>query len=174
MLRLRPYKPCDAKTIVSWIGDEVSFRKWCADRFDHYPITADDLNRHYDAFADSDSFYQMTAFDETGVVGHMIMRFIDKEKRVLRFGFVIVDDKKRGMGYGKRMLELAVKYAFEILKVDKITLGVFENNEAAHMCYKAVGFQETPTGEARFCRFFGEDWKCIELEMERTKGESCE
>lgn len=167
MLRLRPYKACDAETIVSWIGDEVAFRKWSADRFDHYPLTAEDLNRHYDGFADSDSFFEMTAFDETGVVGHMIMRFIDEQKTVIRFGFVIVDDKKRGMGCGKRMLELAVKYAFEILGVEKITLGVFENNEPAHMCYKAVGFRETPTGEAKFCRFFGEEWKCLELELKR-------
>ena len=85
----------------------------------------------------------------------------------IRFGFVIVDDKKRGMGCGRRMLELAVKYAFEILGVEKITLGVFENNEPAHMCYKAVGFRETPTGEAKFCRFFGEEWKCLELELKR-------
>ena len=28
MLRLRPYKKCDAKRIVSWIKDEISFRKW--------------------------------------------------------------------------------------------------------------------------------------------------
>ena len=107
------------------------------------------------------------AFDETGIVGHMIMRFIDEQKTVIRFGFVIVDDKKRGMGCGRRMLELAVKYAFEILGVEKITLGVFENNEPAHMCYKAVGFRETPTGEAKFCRFFGEEWKCLELELKR-------
>ena len=63
MLRLRPYKACDAQTIVSWIGDETAFRKWCADRFESYPITAEDLNRHYDAMADSDSFYEFTAFD---------------------------------------------------------------------------------------------------------------
>ena len=40
----------------------------------------------------------MTAFDENGVVGHLIMRFIDEEKSILRFGFIIVDNKKRGMG----------------------------------------------------------------------------
>ena len=61
MLRLRPYKACDAKAIVSWIGDETMFRKWCADRFESWPITAEDLNRHYEALADSDSFYEMTA-----------------------------------------------------------------------------------------------------------------
>lgn len=55
------------------------------------------------------------------------MRFIDEDKSILRFGFVIVDDIKRGQGYGKEMLQLALKYAFEVLKVNKVTLGVFEN-----------------------------------------------
>lgn len=103
-LRLRPYKNCDAKYIVSGIKDEVSFRKWCADRYEKYPISAEDINRQYAACEDADSFYEMTAFDESGVVGHLIMRFTDEEKTVLRFGFVIVDDTKRGRGYGKEML----------------------------------------------------------------------
>jgi len=75
MLRLRPYKNCDAKYVVSWIKDEVSFRKWCADRYESYPICAEDINRHYAACAEADDFYEMTAFDESGVVGHLIMRF---------------------------------------------------------------------------------------------------
>ena len=128
MLRLRPYKKCDAKVIASWIKDEVSFRKWSADRYEKYPVRDVDINNHYEAAAFSDSFFPMTAFDETGVVGHLIMRFTDQEKRVLRFGFIIVDDSKRGMGYGKEMLKLSLQYAFEILKADKVTLGVFENN----------------------------------------------
>ena len=78
MLRLRPYKACDAQTIVSWIKDETAFRKWCADRFERYPITADDMNVQYDALAYEDRFFEMTAYDETGVVGHLIMRFTDK------------------------------------------------------------------------------------------------
>ena len=165
MVRLRPYKQCDAQTIVSWIGDETAFRKWCADRFEKYPITAEDMNEHYNMTAYSDSFFTWTAFDESGVVGHMIMRFTDEEKKTLRFGFVIVDDKKRGKGYGKQMLELAVKYAFDILKVEKITLGVFENNEPAYRCYKSVGFREIEADEHEYYHIFGEDWKCIELEI---------
>lgn len=31
----------------------------------------------------------MTAFDDSGVIGHMIMRFTDEKKTILRFGFVI-------------------------------------------------------------------------------------
>ena len=51
-----------------------------------------------------DNFYPMTAFDETGIAGHLIMRFTDAEKTVLRFGFVIVDEAKRGRGYGKALM----------------------------------------------------------------------
>ena len=167
MIRLRPYKACDASTIASWIGDEVSFRKWSADRYDKYPIKAEDMNLHYNNFSGNDSFYPMTAFDENGVVGHLIMRFIDEEKSILRFGFIIVDNKKRGMGYGKPMLKLAIKYAFEILKADKITLGVFENNKPAYNCYKAVGFDDVLTDEAEYYHIFNEDWKCLELELVR-------
>ena len=35
-----------------------------------YPITAEDLNRLYDVMGKSNSFYEFTAFDDTGVVGH--------------------------------------------------------------------------------------------------------
>ena len=167
MLRLRPYKACDAETIVTWVGDEVAFRKWCADRYDHYPISAADMNAHYDNVAQDDNFYQFTAFDETGIVGHLIMRFTDQEKKVLRFGFVIVDPDKRGKGYGKEMLELAIKYAFEILKTEKITLAAFDNNPEAIRCYKSVGFIEViPDEERPFCPF-GEDWKRVEMEIDR-------
>lgn len=163
-LRLRPYKNCDAKHILSWISDETAFRKWSADRYETYPITEEDINAQYMKKIDADNFYPMTAFDEKGVAGHLIMRFTDEEKQVLRFGFVIVDDKKRGMGYGKEMLLLSLKYAFEILKVNRVTLGVFENNPAAISCYQSVGFEETHPDKEEFCDILGEKWKIIEME----------
>lgn len=173
MLRLRPYKACDAATIVSWIKDERSFRMWCADRYETYPISAEDMNQHYYAMAQNDSFFEMTAFDETGVVGHFIMRFTDEAKKCLRLGFIIVDYTKRGKGYGKKMLELALKYAFEFLKVEQVTLGVFENNPAAYECYKAVGFNSVPTAGHEFY-ILGEKWKCLEMIAFNAKHENFE
>ena len=162
MLRLRPYKSSDAEVIVSWIKDEYAFRQWCADRYDHYPIAASDINAQYNSYSEYDWFYPMTAFDESGVVGHMIMRFTDDAKSVLRFGFIIVDAAKRGHGYGKEMLRLALKFAFEILKASMVTLGVFENNPAAYHCYRSAGFREAQTNPGHY-RVFGEDWKCLDM-----------
>ena len=155
MLRLRPYKNCDADIIASWIKNEYAFRQWCADRYDRYPISGADINAHYAGFADADWFYPMTAFDETGVVGHLIMRFTDEEKNgIERFRVVLF--KKCDPD---RHPEL-------FLRAEKVTLGVFENNPAAYYCYKAAGFQDVPTEQAEYYHVLGEDWKC--LEMERT------
>ena len=170
MFSLRPYQASDAEVILSWIRDEVSFRKWCADRYERYPITAEDMNRHYGECMKAGSFFPMTAVDESGIVGHMILRYLDEEKTILRFGFVIVDDKKRGLGYGRKMLRAAADYAFKELKVQKITLVVFENNPTAYRCYRSVGFIDSGEETVRYCRFFEEDWKCFEMELSRPHG----
>lgn len=167
-LRLRPYKACDAQAVLSWIGDERAFRRWSADRFEAWPITAEDLNRHYDALAFSDAFYEMTACEGTVPVGHLILRFTDAEQTVLRFGFVIVDSARRGRGLGREMLGLAVRYAFDFLGAEKITIGVFADNEPAYRCYRAVGFRDVTGDEPEVYHILGEDWPCLELEMTKA------
>ena len=170
MLRLRPYKAEDAKTIISWCRDEESFRKWTADRYDKFPITADDMNQKYidnnGDCSEPDNFFPFTAFDEEGIVGHLIMRYMNPEKTHIRFGFVIVDEARRGKGYGRQMLQLSLEYAFNIFKAEKVDLGVFENNPPAMACYKAAGFK--PISE-REMEFFGEKWKCIDMAVTREE-----
>ena len=46
-LRLRPYKSCDAKKIVTWCKDEFVFRQWSADRWESYPLTPEAMNKKY-------------------------------------------------------------------------------------------------------------------------------
>lgn len=169
MLRLRPYKACDARTITKWIKSEYAFRQWSADRYDHYPITPDDMNSYYDRDKNTDCIFGMTAFDKSGVVGHFTMRYPrEQDQNEIRLGFVIVDDEKRGMGFGKEMLLLAVQYAFDFLKVDKVSLGVFENNIAAVRCYKSCGFREVKTDQVEKYSCMGEIWSCIEMEFVRS------
>ena len=106
-----------------------------------------------------------TAIDDDEIVGFFTMRRPGESFDELRFGFVIVDPEKRGKGYGKRMLLLGVKYAKEIFGAKKVSLGVFENNESAYYCYKAVGFKDIILEETEKYVVLGEEWKCLELEM---------
>ena len=127
-------------------------------------MTADELNAYYAEQDHNDRHLEFTAYDEQGVCGHLIMRFTDEERKVVRFGFVIVDSARRRQGLGRKMLALAENYVRDFLGAEKITLGVFENNPAALRCYLAAGFKVIGT-EDGFYSYHGEDWKCTEMEL---------
>lgn len=167
---MRPYKSTDAEYICSWIENEYQFRQWCADRYDQYPINPDMINDYYEKYP----CYTYTLIDYSSnahkdiPIGHLTMRWIDKTEKIMRIGFVIVDNKKRNQGVGKTLLNLAKFTAFVDNKANAITLGVFENNISALECYKSVGFELTDTTENY--NIFGENWKCIEMQL-KSKGE---
>ena len=167
-MKFRPYKPADAQTILSWVKDEETFRRWVTDRYPRYPISPAEMNeKYFDHNGDCpepDNFYPMTACDKTGLLGHMILRFTAPE--TIRFGFVIVDDSRRGEGIGRQMLGMAVKYAAEFLGAKKLTIGVLDNNPGALRCYLGAGFREVPQAEPVYYELLGQRIRCIELEMD--------
>ena len=169
MLRLRSYKRDDARVIVSWIGDEFAFRQWSANRYERWPVTAADVNANYDACTAGGRFFALTAEDEKGAAGHLTMRWIDEQKTILRFGFIIVDSERRGQGLGRAILRLALRHAFDVLKAKKVTLAVFENNEPAVRCYQAAGFKDVPCETPESYRILGEVWTCREMEYTRQR-----
>lgn len=134
---LRPFKAEDASTILSWIDNEHAFRLWSADRYKQFPATPSEMVAQYD----SDVMYPMTACSEDGkILGHILLRYKNKEKRDVRLGFIIVDNTLRGLGYGKKMIQEAIHYAKNHLEAKKISLGVFLENQAAFQCYASAGF----------------------------------
>ena len=166
MLRLRPYKSCDAEIINSWVQEEDVFMKWGGERFGKFPISARTIDEKYllnnGDCAEPDNFYPWIALNEENkAVGHFIMRYLNGDNKLLRFGWVLVDDSVRGKGYGTGMLRLGLKYAFEIMGADKVTIGVFENNEPAHRCYLKVGFKDREVVQA-------DPWNVIEMEILRS------
>lgn len=169
-MRLRPYKSGDAAKIINWLKDEDIFLKWGGDHFGQFPITADIIENKYlqenGGCAEADNFYPWIAFtDEDGVVGHFIMRYLHGDNKCLRFGWVIVDDSIRGKGYGTKMLVKGLEFAFNILGVDMVTIGVFENNDIAHNCYKKVGFKDQETVSH-------ERWNIVEMAITREEYEN--
>lgn len=176
MLRLRPYKSCDARYISKWINDEKSFYQWSAGKLGEYPLTEERLDNHYESNKYNPNFFPMVAIDDEGIPrGHMIMRYLPKKEeestydlKNLRFGFIIVDSSVRGKGYGREMLKLAFKYAFEILKVERISLGVFANNPSAIKCYERAGMVPVKDGIEKYT-LMNEEWECIEYNLFREQ-----
>ena len=159
MLRIRPYKAVDANTILSWCRNEKAFYQWTAGILGNFPITQNE-------FGFIESLMPFTAFDETGIVGFFTLRNPGDSLDELRFGFVIVNPDIRGKGYGKAMLQLGIKFAFEIYGAKRVSLGVFENNLPAYYCYKAVGFDDVVLDTTETYCVLGEKWNCKELMLE--------
>lgn len=158
MIELRSFQKEDAKTILSWCGDETTFYKWTAGRLGNYPISEEQ-------FLQVQSLMAFTAAEDGAPIGFFTMRRPGEDPNELRFGFVIVDPRMRGRGFGKAMLQQGLKYAAEHYGAKKVTLGVFENNPSACHCYRAAGFQDVPSAQREAYCVLGEEWNCLELEI---------
>lgn len=161
MIHIRPYKNQDAHEIIQWCKDEEAYFKWNAGMFGDYPLTEKRFILANDGLVKNKKMFPFTAFYEDRVIGYFILREVDTG--VLRVGFVILAPELRQKGYGKKMLELGLKFAFELYGATKVTIGVFENNPAAYYCYKRLGFKEI--GVTEDYKIKQETWKCIEMEL---------
>lgn len=167
MVRLRPFKISDSKYLMEWTGDERLFAMWCANKFS-YPLTKQQLLDYKDLYENDEQGWILTALNDSGIpIGHLLMRKADYTNQSVHFGFIIVDPLCRGRGIGREMVSQAVKFAFDILRVNEATLGVFENNPSAHQCYKAVGFQDVSYHPENF-PFKDEKWGLYDMKIIRS------
>ena len=164
-LALRPYLPSDAAVIASWLKSEYLMRQWCSDRYEHYPVTPEDMNAYHAKYIDGQHSRALIMRDGDDIVGYITLRNPADNPAEQRLGFVIVGDSKRGCGLGKALVTMAVKYAFETLGATKVSLGVFENNPSAIHCYEAAGFHQVSLPETECYQCLGEAWNCIEMEI---------
>lgn len=164
-LTLRTYQLSDATVIASWLKSEYLMRQWCADRYERYPVTPEDMNAYHERYIDGQRSRALTMTDGDDIVGYITLRIPADDSTEQRLGFVIVDDSKRGCGLGKALVSMAVKYAFETLEATKVSLGVFENNPSAIHCYESAGFRRVSLPETENYECLGETWNCIEMEL---------
>ena len=166
-LTLRPYQPSDAAVITSWLKSEYFMRQWCADRYERYPVTPEDMKTYHERNIDGQHSRALTMTDGDEIVGYITLRTQADNPTEQRLVFVIVDDSKRGRGLGKALVSMAVKYAFETLGATKVLLGVFENNPSAIHCYETAGFHRVSLPKTESYECLGETWNCIEMEQHK-------
>ena len=164
-MKLRDYCKEDAKEICKWINDEKSLRLWSADRYKNFPITDVDINSNYDECIKNGNFYPKALIDDcNNIIGHLILRNPNGNREIVRLGFIIVDDSKRGKGYGRKLVDLAIEFAQKELNAKEINLGVFSNNKSAYNCYESCGFRDISIEENAF-RYYEENWDIIEMKL---------
>lgn len=73
-------------------------------------------------------------------IGSVYFRDISKEHNRAEYGIFIGEESAVGKGYGTETAQLAVEYGFHTLKLHKIVLRVFADNERAIKSYEKTGF----------------------------------
>ncbi len=156
-MRIRPYIMCkDFAEIKNWITDERTHAMWCANLI-NYPIEKDNFAKVMKEISERfvDSPYVATS-DEGELIGFFCYS-VDLSNNEGMLKFIMNNPQYRGKGYGKEMLQLAVKYAFEITDVQAVQLNVFPENVRAKRCYESVGFTERKTDLNAFA-YKDESW----------------
>jgi RimJ/RimL family protein N-acetyltransferase len=85
-----------------------------------------------------------------GVTG---LHRVDPVNRTAAFGINVGDTAFQGRGYGREATQLALRYAFEELNLNRIELAVYADNWRGIRMYQKVGFvQEGCARQARYSR----------------------
>ena len=141
-MRIRPYiSSKDYEYVSKWIDNERTHAFWCANLLP-YPITQKSF---HDLLRQNAIDWTDSAYVATENKGQVIGFFCYSANPIDNIGFlkfIIIDKSKRGKGYGKEMLNLALQYAFQITGTSAVQLNVFSENTLAKQCYESIGFIE--------------------------------
>lgn len=127
-----------------WINDrEVTQFLWRGT----FPANLQELQAEFQSLSGSRTDVQLAIVDQNsntyiGVVG---LHGINWVARHAEFRILIGEKKFWGKGLGTEANQLAVAYAFEILNLNKVWLGVNLTNQRAHQSYLKAGFKSEGT-----------------------------
>ncbi len=156
-MRIRSYIPNkDCEYLSKWIDEERTHAYWCANRLP-YPITQKSFHDFLEQISIEWTDCAYVATESNGQPVGFFCYSVNTEDNIGFLKFVIVDKAKRGNGYGKEMLNLALQYAFQITGATAVQLYVFEENTLAKHCYEKVGFVESNADKSTFA-YKDESW----------------
>lgn len=165
MLRLRFFNTEDAENIVNWTSEKEEFYMWSAGLLGDFPVSSQRLLEAVSKRYTDPKYFAIVAFDDDGPVGFLTIRTPGEDDKKLALGYVIIDPNKRNKGYGKEMLKLSLKFAFNIYGANEVSLDVFDENKQAYNCYKSIGFKET--GKKEVCKIGEYTWNYIEMVIKK-------
>jgi RimJ/RimL family protein N-acetyltransferase len=75
-------------------------------------------------------------------IGHCGLHGFDRVARTCELGIEISNRDYWGQGYGREVVRLLLRYAFDHQHVNRVWLNTHSENERAIRCYRACGFVE--------------------------------
>ena len=123
-----------------WINDPETAH----DVGSYLPFTAERETDWYEKEARSETNIPFTIYERTALrpIGTVALMNVDYRNRRAEFGIGIGEPDYRNKGYGTETTRLVLGYAFDVVGLHSIMLGVFEFNRRAMRAYEKAGFKE--------------------------------
>jgi diamine N-acetyltransferase len=140
--KLRPLQKQDLTTFHVW-RDDIELRGLVM--MHPYPVTIEHDSEWLDKMINSTDNTQIVFAIESKsdgmLAGYIHLKSIDMLHRHAFLGIIIGSPAHRHMGLGSEAVNLMLKYGFDFLGLEKISLDVISMNEAAMKLYAKVGFK---------------------------------
>lgn len=145
MIHLEYFTSADFKQLIQWIDNEQLLKEWSGSLFS-FPLTESSLSWYIEGandLTDPDAFIYKAIDPETGeTVGHISLGSFSETNKAARITRVLIGSTAaRGRGYCQGMIKAVLRVGFEELGLHRISLGVYDFNEAAIGCYKKAGLK---------------------------------
>lgn len=171
MIKLRYFEREDFQQLIDWVDTPEFLLQWGGPQF-QYPLTVSQLEEYIKGsnHESAHSLIYAVILEETGsCIGHISLGNIDRRNNSARVGKVLVGAKEaRGKGIGQLMIHEILTIAFNNLNLHRVSLGVFDFNQAAIGCYEKAGFKKE--GLLRDFRKIGNHyWNLWEMSILETE-----
>jgi ribosomal-protein-alanine N-acetyltransferase len=126
---------------LTWMDDEeVTRYMFCRWR----PTRIEEIEAAYDRTigSNADIEFAICCRSKDCIVGVSGLHDIHWLSRQAEFRIMIGDKSAWGRGYGVETAQLLVRYAFEKLNLNRVSLGVNSEDKRAIRCYEKVGFTD--------------------------------
>lgn len=138
---LSPCQPSDAQKWAEWFNDlEVTLP--LGDEA-YTPYGLEKLEQEVrEIIAQREHIFTIVDQETDQPVGRCLLFAIDRTNRSAMLGIVIGEKSYWNRGYGQESLRLLLDYAFNLLNLNSVMLGVFAFNTRGVRCYEKLGFKE--------------------------------
>ncbi len=146
----RPIELEDEPKLRAWINDP---RNW-ATLYRCLPTNAKREREWIESLYPSDREVVLGIVVREGdrLIGTTGLHRIDPIHRSADLGLCIGDVEYQNHGYGSEATALLVKFGFDVLNLNRISLGVFADNPRAIRAYEKAGFVREGVSRQRFFR----------------------
>ncbi len=138
---LRLAKECDAEKYYEQnynpLDKEVARLTGCKKHFEKEEVISFFLN----SLKADDCYLFLIISPDDRIIGESVINEIDNKTKSANFRIGIFHTAERGKGIGSWAVETTRDFAFETLKLHRLSLDVFSFNTRAEKCYLKAGFK---------------------------------